>query len=309
MLEWLGELLTGIGDALSEALGGAFREIWDVISSSVWDVFFSWLYESVYKAIGDFFNLMSGMGEELFTLPWVGSFVRLFSLFGWAMFLTGLVVAVFDTAVEYQSMRTVNIKAQVLPMIWGLLATTAFTVVPVRLYSFCLTVQKSLTAELAGMTGSYMTGNRGIGAMAYEIMSRQLRIPNFLNLLFLLALAYCVVKVFFQNIKRGGILLIQIAVGSLYLFGLPKGNTEAFSGWCRQVAALCLTAFLQVTLLYLGLMTWQASILLGLGVMLSAGEVPRIAGHFGLETGAQNNVMAAVRTTTTVVNMTRSLSR
>lgn len=30
---------------------------------------------------------------------------------------------------------------------------------------------------------------------------------------FLLAFSYCTIKVFFANIKRGGILLIQIAVG------------------------------------------------------------------------------------------------
>ena len=34
--------------------------------------------------------------------------------------------------------------------------------------------------------------------------------------------------------------------------------------------------------------------LLGLGLMLSAGEIPRIAGQFGLETGTKANVMGAV---------------
>ena len=35
----------------------------------------------------------------------------------------------------------------------------------------------------------------------------------------MIAFAYCVVKIFFANIKRGGILLIQIAVGArLYAF-------------------------------------------------------------------------------------------
>ena len=35
-----------------------------------------------------------------------------------------------------------------------------------------------------------------------------------------------VVKVFFANLKRGGILLIQIAVGSLYMFSVPRGYTR-----------------------------------------------------------------------------------
>lgn len=37
---------------------------------------------------------------------------------------------------------------------------------------------------------------------------------------------YCTVKVVFANIKRGGIMLCQIAVGSLYLFSVPRGYTD-----------------------------------------------------------------------------------
>ena len=96
------------------------------------------------------------------------------------------------------------------------------------------------------------------------------------------------------NLKRGGILLIQIAVGSLYLFSVPRGYIDGFVGWCKQVIGLCLTAFLQATVLIAGLMVVKGSALLGLGLMLSAGEIPRIAGQFGLETGTKANVMGAV---------------
>ena len=40
---------------------------------------------------------------------------------------------------------------------------------------------------------------------------------------------------------------------------------------------LCLTAFMQTTLLFLGLLTFPSNMLLGLGIMLAANEVPRIA--------------------------------
>lgn len=73
-------------------------------------------------------------------------------------------------------------------------------------------------------------------------------------------------------------LLTQIAVGSLYMFSISKGNMEGFISWCRQVIAICVTAFLQMTLLYLGLLTWKGNMLFGLGVMLVANEVPNIAG-------------------------------
>ena len=128
-----------------------------------------------------------------------------------------------------------------------------------------------------------------------------------LNLLALIALGYCVVKIFFANIKRSGILMTQIAVGSLYMFSIPKGYTDGFLQWCKQVIALCVTAFLQMTLLYLGLLTWRNNMLLGLGVMLSANEVPRIAQTFGLDTSAKVNLSSAVYTTTSAVNLAKTI--
>jgi hypothetical protein len=128
-----------------------------------------------------------------------------------------------------------------------------------------------------------------------------------LNLLALIALGYCVVKIFFANIKRSGILMTQIAVGSLYMFSIPKGYTDGFIQWCKQVIALCVTAFLQMTLLYLGLLTWRNNMLLGLGVMLSANEVPRIAQAFGLDTSAKVNLSSAVYTTTSAVNLAKTI--
>ena len=123
----------------------------------------------------------------------------------------------------------------------------------------------------------------------------------------LILMAYAIIKVFFANLKRGGILLIQIAVGSLYMFSVPRGYTDGFIQWCKQVIGLCLTAFLQATILVAGLMVFKDHALLGLGLMLSAGEIPRIAGAFGLDTTTRANIMSAVYTAQTAVNMTRTV--
>ena len=56
-----------------------------------------------------------------------------------------------------------------------------------------------------------------------------------------------------------------------------------------------------------GLMVFSENALLGLGLMLSAGEVPRIAGTFGLDTTTRANIMSAVYTAQAAVNTTRSL--
>ena len=126
--------------------------------------------------------------------------------------------------------------------------------------------------------------------------------------IFCLALmAYAVIKVFFANLKRGGILLIQIAVGSLYMFSVPRGYGDGFIQWCKQVVGLCLTAFLQATILVAGLMVFKDHALLGLGLMLSAGEIPRIAGAFGLDTTTRANISSAVYTAQSAVSMVRTV--
>ena len=105
------------------------------------------------------------------------------------------------------------------------------------------------------------------------------------------------------------ILLIQMAVGALYMFSLPRGYSDGFVQWMKQVAAICLTAFLQTTLLFLGLLTFPGNMLLGLGIMLASNEVPRIAQQFGLDSSVRVNMMSVVHATTTAVNLTRSVAR
>ena len=93
------------------------------------------------------------------------------------------------------------------------------------------------------------------------------------------------------------------------MFSIPRGYTDGFVQWIKQVIGLCLTAFLQSTILVAGLMVFKDHALLGLGLMLSAGEVPRIAGAFGLDTAARANIMSAVYTAQAAVNTTRAVAR
>ena len=86
------------------------------------------------------------------------------------------------------------------------------------------------------------------------------------------------------------------------MFSIPRGYSDGFNSWCKQIFALCLTAFLQTTLLFLGLLTWQTNMFLGLGIMLSANEVPRIAQQFGLDTSIRFNMMSVTHTVNTAVH-------
>ena len=280
--------------------------------NSIWDSLIKWLYTTFYGAIADVFTDIGSMGAEIFDLAWIESCVRLFFMVGWTLYAVGLVVAAFDLAIEYQSGRA-NIKSTMLAIIKGFFAAGLVTTVPVELYKFCISLQNIFLRDLAA---SFTGGTSfNLGQVALQVLTAVYGGPvgaasvSIFALATLIGMSYCVLKVFFANIKRGGILLIQMAVGSLYLFSVPRGYTDGFNQWVKQIIALCLTAFLQSTLLFLGLLTFNDNVLLGLGIMLAAGEVPRIAQQFGLDSSVKVNMMSIVHATSTAVNMTRQVAR
>lgn len=259
----------------------------------------------------DLFTYLSGMGLEIFELSWIQAVVEFFRLFGWAMYVVALVVAVFDVAIAWQNGQG-NIKDAALGAIKGFMAVSLFTIVPIELYKLAVEVQNSLGVAMSGLYSGSLTDLSELSLRQLTAFSAEI---NPFNLFTIIALGYAVIKVFFANIKRGGIMLTNIAVGSLYIFGLTRGHQDGFVDWCKQVIALCVTAFLQNSLLFAGLLTFGDHPLLGLGIMLAANEVPRIADRFGLDTSARVNIMstyyagqAAVRTVQAVRNLLQNKS-
>ena len=307
MFDWLGDIISGIGSAI----GDTIDFIGSGLGDAIWNAMLKWLYEIIYGAIADFFERMGNMGSEVFDLEWVQATVKLFTLFGWGLFVAGTVVALFDVAIEYQCGRA-NIKTTALNILKGFFACSLIGIVPIELYKFCISLQNTFSHDLVGIASGGINeslADAGLAALAGMFSSAVSATYGLLNLLCMIAFAYCVIKMFFANIKRGGILLIQIAVGSLYMFSVPRGYADGFNQWCKQVIAICLTAFMQTTLLFLGLMTFPNNMLLGLGIMLAANEVPRIAQQFGLDSSVRVNMMSVVHATTTAVNLTRSVAK
>jgi len=269
------------------------------------DEIIDWFYGQMIGFLGNFFASMGYMGADLFGLEPIQGVVLFFRYLGWSLFIVGLVVALFEGAIEYQSGRG-NFKDMGLNAIKGFMAVSLFTIVPVELYKLSVTLQGSLTAGLTHL-GDFnaLTDSVMDAISSYEMV---LSPYSALTMLFVLILmAYAVVKVFFGNLKRGGILLIQTAVGSLYMFSVPRGYIDGFLQWSKQVIALCLTTFLQGTFLAIGLLIIPHHPILGLGLMLAASEVPRIAGAFGLETSTRANIMSAVYTAQAAVNTTKTI--
>ena len=284
------------------------------------DNLIDWFYGQVVGFLGNFFAVMGNMGVELFDLEWVQAIVLFFSQLGWALYAVSLVVCAFEFGIEYTTGRA-NLQNTALGAVKGFLAVSLFTTVPVRLYALSVSLQGQLSAGITGYGTSIgevgqqiiadLSSVESIADMASVALDFGFgRMTSPIMLLFcIILMAYAVIKVFFANLKRGGILLIQIAVGSLYMFSIPRGYTDGFTQWMKQVIGLCLTAFLQATILVAGLMAFREHALLGLGLMLSAGEVPRIAGTFGLDTTTRANIMSAVYTAQAAVNTTRTIAQ
>lgn len=292
--------------------------IWDFVADTVLGQIIDWIYGQIIGFLGDFFAQMGNMGVELFDMSWVQSIVLFFSYLAWALYGTGLLVAVFECGIEYQSGRG-SIKDTALNAIKGFMAVNLFTIVPVELYKLSVSLQGSLTAGITGYGTDIGTVATGI----IETLKSGGGIENFgsanafgglaaitspiMALFIIILMGYAVIKVFFANLKRGGILLIQIAVGSLYMFSAPRGYLDGLTQWCKQVIGLCLTSFLQATILIAGLMVVKDHALLGLGLMLASSEVPRIAGAFGMDTSTKANLMSAVYTAQAAVNTTKTI--
>ena len=138
--------------------------IWDFVADKILGQIVDWFYSQVVGFLGNFFSEMGSMGAELFEMNWVQSVVLFFSYLGWALFATGLVVAVFECGIEYSAGRG-NVKETALNVLKGFLAVSLFTQVPVRLYSLAISLQGTLTAGITGF-GSTSIGDAAKAALA-----------------------------------------------------------------------------------------------------------------------------------------------
>ncbi len=187
-----------------------------------------WFYGQVVGFLGNFFSQMGNMGVELFDLAWVQAIVLFFSRLAWALFGVSVVVSCFQFGIMYVSGGRGNLQQTAISIIKGFLAVSLFTIAPVRLYALSVSLQGTLSAGITGYGTS-------IGEVGKEIVEELGEIDTLSEVLdnsyfglgvitspimivfCVILMAYAVIKVFFANLKRGGILLIQIAVGSLYI--------------------------------------------------------------------------------------------
>lgn len=91
------------------------------------------------------------------------------------------------------------------------------------------------------------------------------------------------------------------------MFSIVRGYTDGFIQWCKQIIGICLTAFLQAVILIAGLGVMKENCLLGIGLILAASEIPRIAGQFGLDKSMKANIMSTVYAAQSAMNITKTI--
>lgn len=296
----------------------------------------AWLYYTILDALNQFNQYMGNMGADLFNNEIIQGIVYFFQLLGDLLFGIGLVLALLEYAIDVQDGKG-SIKDTTLNIGKAMLAVMLFTTIPVKLFQLSVDVQTSIANVIRvsavlddpvlsapTSTGSLVTNVIGFmtsliannpitnitgavgGFIGNDIASAatgQQHVPQVAQLLFLIVFAFGFFKILFDNLKRGGILLIQISVCSLYMFSIPRGYMDGFISWCKQVIGICLSAFLQNMMLVAGMTLFKDQMLLGAGLMFAGAEVPRISQAFGLDTSTKSNWSGAIHATTSIVNL------
>ena len=315
-----------------------------MFASSSLEEIYHYVYYQLTSVALTMLDDVNGLSINFFSNEFIQAIVNFFTLFAWGLGLTGAAIAIMDFAVSYQTGGGGSFTGTGMNMLRLLVALLTFSSIPILLFQTSMdiygTVRSVVVGSMDGATVSITDLVKGAVQSMFKSVYGTLppvKIANgiweFLKkltdgfqatdsadaalssnadwwaLIQLIILVWAIFKIFFSNLKRGGILLIQIAVGSLYMFSVPRGYLDGFYQWCKQVVGLCLTAFLQATILIAGLSLFNEHALLGLGLMLSAGEIPRIAGAFGLDTSTRANLSSAVYTAQTAINITKTVAK
>lgn len=319
-----------------------------MFASSAFEEMFHYMYYQLTDITMTMLEDVNGIALDLFSNDFIVAILHFFEMFAWGLGLTGAAIAMMEFAVTYQTGGGGSFLGTGMNMLRLFIALLTFSSVPVAAFSFSMDMYSIVReAAVGSMSGTDISiSTLATGALGCLFKSVYGTMPtyqitgtiwNFLSnlqdgfqmtdaadaqlqtnadwwaLIQLIILVYVIFKVFMGNLKRGGILVIQISVGSLHMYHLARGYTDGFSSWCKQVAALCFTAFLQNILYLLGLILMQdaelSNIYLALIILLSAAEVPRIAQMLGLDTSSRHGISSAVHSATSVISLVRHVAK
>lgn len=318
-----------------------------MFASSSLEEIYHYVYYQVVSLATTMLDEVNGYTVDLFSNSIISAILNFFSMLAWGLGLLGAGIAVMDFCVSYRTGGGGSFLGTGMNMLRLLIALLTFSSIPVLLFQFSMDIYGSVRAAAVGsMSGSSASiSDLAKGAIDSMFQSVYGSLPstqltggiwsflkqlqdgfqmtdvtdaafntnaNWWALIQLAVIVWAIFKIFFGNLKRSGILLIQICVGSLHMFSLARGYTDGFSAWCKQVAATCFTAFVQNLLYLLALIMLQdtetTNLYFGFGLMLVAAEVPRIAQMFGMDTSTRGNIGSVVHTTSSVFMLVKQFA-
>ena len=272
------EAITSLPNQIVDGIVGAIVAAMDTVSNAYMDGITKWLFTTLLTVTETVFSYTMSSTSNIFNYPWFNVIVGLFSKFGTFLFVIGVVLVFVDVGIEYRR-RGADLSAAMLNFGKGMMALGLFSTVPVPLFNFCASIQSMILHTLS-INWSFQSIK---DAVLVQFVSAPLLVIMLIIMIVLMIIVY------FDSLKRGGILLVQICIGSLYMISVPRGYMDNFYGWCKQIIALCVTVLLQNLLMFCGLMIVPTNLFLGIGTMFAAKEVPRICAQFGLDTSAKTS--------------------
>lgn len=286
----------------------------------------TWVCEGFYYVIDLFFDILDGT-DELLETDIFQSTLMLAAYTGNVLFWIGVVLAIADIAIQYKEgavhQSLLNTGKN---LVLGYTALQLFYRVPLWLYTSICSLNSSFTRvfntnlldDLYALTEGLEDRNILYDAIGALIAQN----PTFLLMVIILIIVLIVnlVKTMASILKKGGVLVVMCCIGSLYMFSIPRGFTDAFWSWCKQVLGLCLTTFVQVLLVYAGLAVIISQgilildpipniilVLFATGAICVAPEVPKYMDRFGIDTSVKSNVMYAASSAAHTVTSVKSL--
>lgn len=259
----------------------------DIIKTIV-DAYIESLVRMILGQIQIVFEQINDMAAGVLNNEYAHALTSFAGWFGMGLFLIGCIMAVAENSIAAERSDS---KGMAISIMKGFIAAMMFNRFPASLYQFCVSLQADLGGSLiASFSNSNSIPELAMSALGYVGPGA----VGGMNIIALILLGYALIKVLFGNLKRGGILLAQICIGSLYMISIPRGYWDGFWSWAKQVGGVCVTAFLQTLFLTIGLIIYFDAMWMGIGVMLAAAEIPRIAQQFGLDTSMKANVSSMI---------------
>ena len=266
----------------------------------------AWFISTITSSLNDFVAYFNMTNAQLFENELITGIIDFFQLLAWGLFIVGAMLASSEFALTYREGGG-NFKAIGMNFIKSFFAVLLFAFVPIELFKFSCDMQqyvgRVITNGVIGEAASALGENISNFFVYFSQMSNPL-----INLILIIIFLYCVFKVFFGNLKRGGILMVTICVGTLHMIGMPRGYQDGFMSWCKQIISICFTVFMQNTLFLIGLMLFASNNegwILSIGVLLVAGQLPRFVQMFGMDCSAKGNIGSMVYTASTTVRMAK----